>query len=104
MRGPSHRQAWRLPHAQPGRALPSPAAPQTVLQKGKLNPHNLKLFLDTEYPWLLKQVKVRGLLPPAAACCRLLPAAAAPDQPPAACRLGTPSAHRQPARRPGGTA
>jgi hypothetical protein len=31
---------------------------QSVLQRGKLNPHNLKLFRDTEYPWLLQHIKV----------------------------------------------
>lgn len=35
------------------------AAPQIVLQKGKLNPRNLQLFRATDYPALLKHIKVR---------------------------------------------
>lgn len=36
------------------------AAVQKVLQKGKLNPNVLQLFIDTQHKWVLERIQVRS--------------------------------------------
>lgn len=36
---------------------------QRVLEKGKLTPRALRLFTETEHPWVLNQIKVGVMLP-----------------------------------------